>query len=79
MEAIERNPGLSLAHCILGSTYGYGDMAEDGLHHLAIAARLSPRDFIQAAIFSTMGICHFTAGRFDVAADLERRAVQLRP
>ncbi|RUW00863.1 MAG: hypothetical protein EOR88_23845 [Mesorhizobium sp.] len=79
LEAIERNPGLSLAHCILGSTYGYGDMAEDGLHHLAIAARLSPRDFIQAAIFSTMGICHFTAGRFDVAADLERRAVQLRP
>ena len=44
-----------------------------------IAARLSPRDFIQAAIFSTMGICHFTAGRFEVAADLERRAIQLRP
>lgn len=79
LEAIERNPGLSLAHCILGSTYGYGDMAEDGLHHLGIAARLSPRDFIQAAICSTMGICHFTAGRFEVAADLERRAIQLRP
>ncbi|WP_027165769.1 winged helix-turn-helix domain-containing protein [Mesorhizobium sp. WSM3224] len=79
LEAIDRNPSLSLAHCILGSTYGYGDMAEDGLHHLAIATRLSPRDFTQAAIFSTMGICHFTAGRFDVAASLERRAIQLRP
>ena len=54
-------------------------MPEDGLHHLAIAERLSPRDFTQAANFATTGLCHFVAGRFAEAAQYERRAVELRP
>jgi adenylate cyclase len=57
-EAIELNPSFAYAHVILGSTYGYGGMPDDGLHHLALAARQSPRDFTQASNLSTQGLCH---------------------
>jgi TolB-like protein/Tfp pilus assembly protein PilF len=78
-EAIDLNPSFAFAHMILASTYGYGGKPEDGLHHIAIADRLSPRDFAQAASFATAGMCHFVAGRYDEAVALEQRAVELRP
>ena len=78
-EAIILNPSFAFAHVILGCAYGYGGMPEDGLHHLAIADRLSPRDFTQAGSLSTTGLCHFVAGRFAKAAEYECRAVELRP
>ena len=78
-EAIERNPSFALAHMILGSTYGYGGMPDEGLREAAVAMRLSPRDFVQAANLSVTGTCHFVAGRYVEAADFQRRAVQLRP
>ena len=78
-EAIDRNPSLSMAHVILGSTYGYGGLPDDGLHHLAIATRLSPRDYSQAGNLATVGLCHLMARRFAEAVEMERRAVQLRP
>jgi adenylate cyclase len=70
-EAIELNPSLAFAHVVLGATYGYGGMADDGLNHCGIAARLSPRDFTQAVNFSARGLCHFMAGRFAASADWE--------
>jgi TolB-like protein/Tfp pilus assembly protein PilF len=78
-EAIDLNPSFAFAHLILGCAYGYGGMPADGLHHVALAAKLSPRDFTRSANFSTSGLCCFIAGRFDEAADLERRAVEMRP
>jgi len=78
-EAIDLNPNFAFAHMVLGCAYGYGGMPEDGLHHLALARRLSPRDFTRSANFSTCGLCCFVAGRFDEAADWERRAVELYP
>lgn len=78
-EALELNPSFAFAHAILGSAYGYGGIAEEGLQHLALAARLSPRDYTHAATFSITGLCHFMAGRFAEAAECERRAVDLRP
>ena len=78
-EAIELNPSLAFAHTILGCAYGYGGMADDGLHHCAIAARLSPRDFTEPGNFGSRGVCHFVAGRFADAVECERRAVDLRP
>ncbi|MDQ6435040.1 adenylate/guanylate cyclase domain-containing protein [Mesorhizobium sp. LHD-90] len=77
--AIDRNPSFALAHMILGSTYGYGGEAENGMRHLAIATRLSPRDSIQSATLSTIGTCHFMRGRFAEAVDFQHRAVKLRP
>ena len=78
-EAIELNPNFAFAHMILGSAYGYAGLAEEGLHQLTVATRLSPRDHLQAATLSTTGLCHLMAGRFAEAASFERRAVQLRP
>ena len=78
-EAIDLNPSFAFAHMVLGCAYGYGGMPADGLHHLALATRLSPRDFTRSANFSTCGLCCFVAGRFDEAADWERRAVELHP
>jgi adenylate cyclase len=54
-------------------------MPDDGLHHLALAARLSPRDFTQAGNLSIQGLCHLMARRFPKAVECERRAVELRP
>ncbi|MER9328534.1 adenylate/guanylate cyclase domain-containing protein [Mesorhizobium sp. M0488] len=78
-EAIELNPSFAFAHSILGSTYGYGGMPADGLNHLEIAGRLSPRDYTYAANFSILGLCHFMAGRYADAVQCECRAVELRP
>ncbi|SIT54033.1 Guanylyl cyclase (fragment) [Mesorhizobium prunaredense] len=78
-EAISINPSLAIAHMILGSTYGYGGFPKDGFHHLAIAERLSPRDFTQAANLSIRGMCHFVSGDFLKSVELETRAVKLRP
>jgi hypothetical protein len=44
-------------------------MPECGLPHCAIAARQSPRDFTEAANFSSRGLCHFIAGRLDDAVE----------
>jgi tetratricopeptide (TPR) repeat protein len=78
-EAIDRNPSLAVAHVYLGCTYGYGGMPDAGLHHLAIATRLSPRDVLQAGNLSTAGLCHLMARRYPEAVEQERRAVQMRP
>jgi adenylate cyclase len=78
-EAIVLNPSLAFAHVVLGATYGYGGMSDDGLHHCELAARSSPRDFTQAVNLSVRGLCHFMAGHFAEAIEWERRAVELRP
>lgn len=78
-EAIDLNPSFAFAHMILGCAYGYGGMPDDGLHQLALASRLSPRDFTRSGHLSTCGLCHFVAGQFGEAADFERRAVELHP
>ena len=78
-EALERNPSFAFAHMLLGSTYGYAGESEEGIKHVLLAQRLSPRDYNQAANYSTMGLCHLMARRFDEAEAFEWRAVQLRP
>jgi adenylate cyclase len=77
--ALDLNPSFALAHMILASTLGYGGKGEEGLRECAIAMRLSPRDHIQAANLSTMGTCHFVAGRLSEAVEFHRRAVQVKP
>ncbi|MEW9838293.1 adenylate/guanylate cyclase domain-containing protein [Mesorhizobium marinum] len=78
-EALQRNPNFAFARVILGVSYGYAGLAEEGLRQLEAANRLSPRDYSQAANLSIEGLCHFIAGRYSEAVTYERRAVQLRP
>jgi adenylate cyclase len=77
--ALEQNPSFAFAHMLLGSTYGFAGEPDEGLSHVSLVHRLSPRDHNQAANFSVMGLCHLMARRFDEAEAFERRAVQLRP
>ncbi len=77
-EALHRNPNFAFARMILGVAYGYGGLAEEGIAQVAIATRLSPRDYGQAANLSVEGLCHFVAGRYAEAVSFERRAVQMR-
>jgi adenylate cyclase len=78
-EALQRNPNFAFARILLGVSYGYAGLAEEGLRQLEIANRLSPRDYTQAASLSIEGLCHFIGGRYAEAVTCERRAVQLRP
>ena len=78
-EALWLNPNFALAHGVLGATFGFGGEPESGLEQLRIALRLSPRDAQQAIFLSAEAICHFVAGRYREGADLNRRAVQVRP
>jgi TolB-like protein/Tfp pilus assembly protein PilF len=78
-QAIDLNPSFALARGILGAAFGFGGEPDLGLEHLRIARRLSPRDAQQAIFLSAEAICHFVAGHYAESADLNRRAVQLRP
>ena len=78
-EAIDRNPSFAHAHVFLAATYAYAGRVDDGLAEAQLATTLSPRDYSQAAMLSVTGLCHLIAGRFQQAAEFERRAVQLRP
>ena len=76
--ALELNPSFAFAHGMLGLAYGYGGRADEGLRHLSLALRLSPRDPQQARYLATTGVCHLMAKRFSVAV-VFCASVQLRP
>jgi adenylate cyclase len=77
--SIALNPSFGFAHGMLGTTLAYAGAPDLGFEHCTLALRLSPRDPQQAPYLSALGLCHFLAGRFVEAADLQRRAVQMRP
>lgn len=78
-EAIDLNPSMAVAHVITASAYGYHGQWMEGLHHLALAERMSPRDFSQPALYGTRGLCHFVKGDYEAAIAEELRATELRP
>jgi TolB-like protein len=78
-ETLVLNPNFALGHMILGSAYGFGGAGDQGLHHLAMAMRLSPRDPHQALYQSSNALCQFVNGRYLESVSMNRRAVQLRP
>lgn len=78
-EALQLNPNFALGHMVLGSTYGFGGFGDEGLKHLAMGMRLSPRDPHQSLYLSASAMCHFVAKRYRESANLNRRAVLLRP
>ena len=77
--SLELNPSFAFGHAMLGMAYAYAGVSDQGLQHVSLALRLSPRDPQQAPYLSTMGLCHFIAGRFAQAAEFQRRCVELRP
>jgi tetratricopeptide (TPR) repeat protein len=77
-EAIELNPSMALVHVIMGSAYGYHGQWSEGLHHLDLAERMSPRDF-KGVLHGTRGMCRFVEGNYELSIAEERLAVEDRP
>jgi len=77
--ALSLNPSFAFAHAMRGLGHAYRGDAERGLQELAIALKLSSRDPQQAPYQSSIGLCHFIAGRYAEAADFQRRCVTVRP
>ncbi len=78
-ETVRLNPNFALGHMVLGSAHGFGGAGDDGLQHLAMGKRLSPKDPHQSFYLSACAICHFVARQYRECATLNRRAVLLRP
>src|SRR5262249_20938768 len=77
--ALSFNPSFAFAHAMRGLGHAYLGNGERGLQELAIALKLSPRDPQQAPSRSSIGLCHFIAGRYAEAADFQARCVAIRP
>jgi TolB-like protein/Flp pilus assembly protein TadD len=77
--SLELNPYFAFGHAMLGMAHGYAGGSEEGIRCVSLAMRLSPRDPQHARYASSLGLCHLMAGRFNMAVEFQRRAVQLRP
>ena len=53
--ALQLNPSFAFGHAMLGMAYGYAGHSDEGLQHLSLAMRLSPRDPQQARYLSSTG------------------------
>lgn len=65
--AVQLNPNLAMAHGLLGLGYASIDQPTEGLVHVALAARLSPRDPMAHFFFAAEALCRFAAGDFSGA------------
>jgi TolB-like protein/cytochrome c-type biogenesis protein CcmH/NrfG len=77
--SIGLNPSFAFAHAMLGMAHNYAGLPELGAQNIGLALKLSPRDPQHAPYLSALGLCHFIAGRYREAAQLQREAVTMRP
>ena len=77
--AIQLNPNLAMAHGMLGACYGTIDRPAEGLAHIELALRLSPRDPMTYLFFSDQSFCKFLAGDYLGAISSAERGVGINP
>jgi adenylate cyclase len=65
--AVQLNPNLAMAHGLLGLGYATIDRPTEGLAHVELALRLSPRDPMAYLFFGAQALCKFVAGDFSGA------------
>jgi tetratricopeptide (TPR) repeat protein len=65
--AVQLNPNLAMAHGLLGLGYASIDRPTEGLEHVTIALRLSPRDPMAYLFFGAQALCKFVAEDFSGA------------
>ena len=70
-----------MAYLALGLSLLYtGGSPEDAIENLEKAMRLSPRDpALREITLTALASAHFAAGRYEVAADLARESLRIRP
>jgi TolB-like protein/cytochrome c-type biogenesis protein CcmH/NrfG len=79
--AVQLNPSLPTAYWALGASLLFtGGSLEDAIENLEKATRLSPRDpVVREWVLTPLFAAHFAAGRYEVAADLARQSLRIRP
>jgi tetratricopeptide (TPR) repeat protein len=68
-----------MAHGLLALNYGALDRSSEGLAHIEIAFRLSPRDPMAYLFFAAQALCKFAAGDFLGAISSAEKGISINP
>ena len=75
-KAIELNPSSAFAHMYVGHVLGHQlEFAEQGLTHLELALRLSPRDPYTGPIMGRFSAAHYMLGNYEITVEYARKAL----
>jgi adenylate cyclase len=77
--AVQLNPNLAMAHGRLSSCYAAVDRPKEGLVHIELALRLSPRDPMTYLFFQSQSFCRFLAGDHSGAISSAEKAISINP
>jgi adenylate cyclase len=77
--AVQLNPNLAMAHATLTNVYASVDRPIEGLQHIEIAFRLSPRDPMAGLFYGSQALCNFVAGKFETAVSCAERGININP
>ena len=77
--ALQLNPNLAMAHSLLAIDYACLDRPAEGLAHVEIAFRLSPRDPMAYLFFNAQALCRFVAGDFSGAVSAAEKGLSIYP
>jgi adenylate cyclase len=78
-ESLDLDPNSALAHGLYGQALAMGANADQGLHELELARRLSPRDPRLWTVLVPTALAHFAAGRYAEATHWGELALRNRP
>jgi adenylate cyclase len=77
--AVQLNPNLAMAHGMLGDCYAAVDRPTEGLAHIELALRLSPRDPMTYSFLAHQSLCKFLAGDYSGAISSAEVSIGINP
>ena len=78
-QAVNLNPNSAAAHSHLSRGFAFAGRDGAAIEHGNEAIRLSPLDPEMALFLGAIAVAHYTAGRYDQAAQFTTEALRLRP
>ncbi|MDP6690059.1 MAG: BTAD domain-containing putative transcriptional regulator [Alphaproteobacteria bacterium] len=75
--ALERNPGLAMAHCGMGDSLAYEGQLKESIGQFERAIQLSPNDPQLWAFYTYRSLAHFFAGEYEETAHWAQKATRL--
>jgi tetratricopeptide (TPR) repeat protein len=77
--AVNLNPSSAAAHCYLSHGLAFAGQDREAIEHAEDAIRLSPLDPEMALFLGGIAVAHFTARRYEKAAQYTTEILRLRP
>lgn len=77
--AIQLNPNFAIARGINGYALGCLGHSDEGLHMIATAIRLSPRDPLQPLFLAGKALCYFMKGAYEESISTAVESVGINP